>query len=174
MVDVDFHVWKSIFQLIEHSLARTTIQPPGANCLVCSEGVGHQSRLTHISFYDFWKGTSPPLKNLLSLYQELGPSKHFLLAVGARSPSVASDLHNFHVRSLNLTPNHSIVIYTLGKCRWTPHLAHSSKYEGRYACLYLCSAGSHSQAIVVQGVVMGHRPTQSAISPSSHLQLRCS
>jgi hypothetical protein len=77
------------------------------------------------------------------LYQELGPSRHFPLAAGSRSLPAASDLHNFHVRSLNLTTNHSIVIYISRRYRWTPHLPHLDKYQGSYACLNLCSPESH-------------------------------
>ena len=64
--------------------------------------------------------------------------------------------------SLNLTNNHSIVIYISRTCRWTPHLPHLGKYWGSYACLNLHNPGSHSQATSVQGVVPGQRPTQIA------------
>jgi hypothetical protein len=65
--------------------------------------------LTYISLYDFWRGPSQPSRDLLSLYQELGPSRNFSLAVGLEAP-VASDPHNFHLRSWILPANHSIVI----------------------------------------------------------------
>jgi hypothetical protein len=96
-------------------------------------------------------GPPPPSTSLLSLYQELGPSRHFPLAAGSRSLPAASDLHNFHMRSLNITTNHSIVIYISRRCRWTPHFAHSGKYQGSYASLNLCSPESHSQATAVPG-----------------------
>ena len=38
------------------------------------------------------------------------------------------DLHNFYVQCLNLTNNHSIVIYMSRRCQWTPHLPHPSRY----------------------------------------------
>ena len=111
------------------------------------------------------KPPPPPSTNLLSLYQELGPNRYFPLAAGAGSPSSAQDLHNFHMQSLNLTTNHSIVIYISRRCRWTPCLPHSGKDSRSYDCLNLRNPGSHSQATVVQGTVPGQRPTQSAISP---------
>ena len=42
--------------------------------------------LTHKPLRTFGGAPLPPSRNLLSLYQELGPSRHFPLAVGARIP----------------------------------------------------------------------------------------
>jgi hypothetical protein len=66
-------------------------------------------------------------------------------------PPAASDLHIFHIWSLNLTINHSIVMYVKCRCQWTPHLPHLGKIQGSYACLNIRSPGSHSQLTVDRG-----------------------
>jgi hypothetical protein len=62
-----------VHYLIDHSVARTTLQPPEANCQVCSRGIGRQSRLTHISLYDFWQGPYSTIKSPFGPLQGLGP-----------------------------------------------------------------------------------------------------
>ena len=64
-----------------------------------------------------------------------------------------------------LTSNHSIIIYVSRRYQWTPQLPHLAKYLESYTCSNLSSLGSHSLAIAAAG-----RPTQIAISPSSHLK----
>ena len=59
-------------------------------------------------------------------------------------------------------------IYSLRRCRWTPHLPHLTKYWGTYGCWNLGSPRCHSEVTVVPG----HCPTQIAISPSSQLWLK--
>ena len=61
----------------------------------------------------------PPSKNLLSLYQDLGPSRHLSLATWAKKPPTTLDLNNFHMWSLNLTTNHFMVINISCRCQWT-------------------------------------------------------
>ena len=51
--------------------------------------------------------------------------------------------HNFLVWCLMLTSNHSIIIYASRRCRWIPHLPHSGRYWGSYACSNLGSPRSH-------------------------------
>ena len=81
---------------------------------------------------------SPPM---LWLY---GTSKkHFYFGTpgsfGALAASVVpkalatSNGHNFMVQASNLMQNHSIGIYSLCRCRWTPHVLHSDKYSLSYA-----------------------------------------
>ena len=50
-----------------------------------SGGFSHTTSPTYAS-RTFGGACPPPSKNLLPLYQELGPSRHFPLAAGARSP----------------------------------------------------------------------------------------
>ena len=59
---------------------------------------------------------------------------------------------------LNLTNNHSILIYISCKYPWIHHLSHSNKYWGSYACSNLRSPNSHSQANAVLGRCFGTMP----------------
>ena len=111
----------------------------------------------------------PHRQETFCLSTKLRPSRHFTLADGVGSPPTASKQYNFLVWSLMLTYDHSICIHVSRRCQLTSHLPHSGKYWERYACWNLGSPGSHSHATAVPG----HRPTQIAISPRSHLRLRC-
>ena len=117
----------------------------------------------------------PPLsRNLLSLYQELGPSRHNPLAAGARSPS---QLHNnitslYDIWCSYLTTSSSSTFYVdtdgLLIC---PNQASLKKnpHVGTLAIM-----GATPRPLLYQGDVPGERPSQIAISLSSHLPLRCS
>jgi hypothetical protein len=59
----------------------------------------------------------------------------FPLPAGSRGPPAASDLHNFHVQSLNLKTNHPIVIYISCTCQWTPHLPQMRQLSRKF-CLF--------------------------------------
>jgi hypothetical protein len=61
---------------------------------------------------NFGRAPPPPPTTLLSLYQELGPSRHFPLAAWARNTLATSDLHNIHVWSLHLTKKTTISLST--------------------------------------------------------------
>ena len=58
----------------------------------------------------------------------------------------------------NPTSGHSINIYSFLRCRRTPHLSHSGKYQGSYACLDFGSLGSHSQVIAAPGQSRDNAP----------------
>ena len=121
----------------------------------------------------FGKAPTPPSRNLLSLYQELGPSRHFPLATSAESPQ---QLQN------NITS-----LYDL----WCSHATNplSSTFyinaDGLIICLIWASieevmhvqtlaiSGATPRPLLYQGAVPRQRPTQIAISLSSHLKLRC-
>ena len=97
-LDVDFHPWKSNLMLII-ALPEQHYNNPNYTRQLCPH-IGHKSmkavlfglgwvrphHLTHISLRTSDKAPTPPSRNLLSLYQELEPSRHFPLAAGARSP----------------------------------------------------------------------------------------
>ena len=56
-----------------------------------------------------------------------------LAAAAVPKAPAASNGHNFVVGAPKLSSDHSIGIYSLRRCRWTPHLLHLSKYPLSYA-----------------------------------------
>jgi hypothetical protein len=70
---------------ILNNYAFTLGQCPWRPCRSTSGGWGHTTSPLE-AFRTFGRAPSPPSRNLLSLYQELGPRKHFPLADGASSP----------------------------------------------------------------------------------------
>ena len=97
-----------------------------------------------------WKASTLPSSNLLPLSLALGPSIDFpLLAAWTRGPQ---QVQTFITSTCGL---HFLQAITpLGfnpwdKCRWTPHLPHSSKYKENYAYLDLRSFDSHFQVTAI-------------------------
>ena len=116
----------------------------------------------------FWKTTRP-----------LGA----LAAAVVPKDLAASNGHNFVVRAPILLSDHSIGIYFLRRCRWTPHLLHfeqvstelrPSKESGLpgvtpWGVLSPQPQHSHSWALS-----LGSAPIQNSITSCPHLRLRCS
>ena len=75
--------------------------------------------LSHTGTLGSGEGDHPPLGALAAAAVPKGPA--------------ASNGHNFVVRAPILSSDHSIGIYSLRRCRWTPHLLHLSKYPLSYA-----------------------------------------
>jgi hypothetical protein len=53
-----------------------------------------------------------------------------------------------------LSSDHSIVIYALCRCQWTPHLLHFGNYWGIYGYSNLGSFGSHSWSLLSQDIAL--------------------
>ena len=56
-----------------------------------------------------------------------------LAAIVVLKALTGSNGHISLVQALILLNDHSIGIYSLSRCRWTPHLLHSNKYSLSYA-----------------------------------------
>ena len=169
--------WMEIQSLIDHCVTGATLQQPKAylptmpprwanargGCAFLPQ-VGSASHLTS----PFGQHPYPSSSNILSLYKGWSQVDTFF-SHWRCSPPTSLDLHNFFVRSMNPKNDHFINIYSLCKYRWTPHLPHYCSNLGSCGCSSLCSPWCHSQVVVVPR----QYPTQIAISPSSHLRLRC-
>ena len=83
-------------------------------------------------------------------------------------PPMASYLHNFHIGYWISTINH------LRRCPWTPHFPHAAYIKEIMPDWTVAFLGATPKSLLIQGVVLRQRPTQNAISPSSHLRLRYS
>ena len=98
----------------------------------------------------------------------------------------ASNGHNFVVQAPNLLSNYSIGIYSLRRCRWTPHLLHSGKYSLSYVPPKLWDSevlllGCHSWAVMSLttaltelGTILRQHSTQNPLTSCPHLRLRYS
>ena len=120
------------------------------------------------------KGPLPHRQETFCLYQELGPSRHFPLVAGTRSPK---QLHNnitslYDVQCIQATTSSSSTLCIHANGFLTCSIWAS--IEEVMPVQTLTVPGATPRPLLYQGVVRRQHPTEIAITPSSHLRLRCS
>ena len=96
----------------------------------------------------------PPAHHQISFCPSLktwGQVATFYFTCWDWNPLAVSDPHNFHVRCWIPMIGPFIIMYILRKCPWTPHLPHSSNYQGNCDCFNFGILDNHSQVTTVPG-----------------------
>ena len=95
-----------------------------------------ETTLPYSTLWSFWQPPyAAPLRDFqdtLLFWKTTRPLGALAAAAVPKAPA-ASNGHNFVVRAPILSSDHSIGIYSLRRCRWTPHLLHLIKYPLSYA-----------------------------------------